>query len=173
MAYYPNRPNLPITPAIAPQAQLSGGDCGCGAGPDGIGLVPMDRNVTFALLLAALGVGGFFLFRSMSGGGSKPRKRTRGNPRKRIRRVRRNGDWSEMRDPEAYEAAMDLARGDYQRALIAGDEALSGSTLRGKAKRYSARYQQSARSLLKRLTDHGIPWSEKRGPRGRRTLVIG
>lgn len=69
--------------------------------------------------------------------------------------------------------ALALARGKYQRALLAGVENLSGSSLAGKAKRYSGRYAQSRSNLLDRMTAAGVKWSEARGPHNRRILVIG
>lgn len=41
----------------------------------------------------------------------------------------------------------------YQRALLDGGESWSGSTLRGKAARYGARYAASRASLAERLPD--------------------
>lgn len=84
-----------------------------------------------------------------------------------------SGGWCEVRDAAALEAAMSLARGCYQRAILGGREAISGSTLRGKAKRYGAHYARSVRGLLARLSKAGIDWSERRGPHGKRILVIG
>lgn len=83
------------------------------------------------------------------------------------------GDWSRVEDAEAFEAACKLARGCYQRAILEGNEALSGSTLAGKAKGYGDRYKRSSAALLARLTAAGIPWSEERGEHGKRILVIG
>ena len=62
--------------------------------------------------------------------------------------------------------ALKLARGAYQRALIEGDETWSGSSLKGKAKKWSSKYARSRKELLARLmaakvayllaTDHGF-----------------
>lgn len=72
------------------------------------------------------------------------------------------------------EMALAVAAGSYQRSLILGHEALSGATLRGRAKKWSGRYADSARGLKGRLDDAGIPWCEARRRRGgRRMLVIG
>lgn len=49
--------------------------------------------------------------------------------------------------------AMQHARGCYQRALLRGEENVSGSTLRGKAKDWSAHYARSRDNLIKRLED--------------------
>jgi len=81
--------------------------------------------------------------------------------------------WTEIVDPAAFAAASALARGCYQTALLEGYEALSGSTLKGKAASYGSHYAQSRKALLGRMTAAGIAWSERRGPRGRRILVIG
>lgn len=81
--------------------------------------------------------------------------------------------FSKILDEEAFKKAMALCRGTYQENLLIGIEALSGSTLRGKARRYSAQYKRSAQSLLRRMTEAGIPWREKRGKYGKRILVIG
>jgi hypothetical protein len=80
--------------------------------------------------------------------------------------------WLEA-DAAAIEVAWPLAKGCYQRALLRGDESLSGSTLRGKASRYSGRYRQSARNLLARVEATGlVRVSERRGPHNRRVLVL-
>lgn len=64
------------------------------------------------------------------------------------------------------ERALTLCRGSYQRALVNGQETLGGSTLRGRAKNYAGRYQMSARRLLARLDNAGIPHRVVLGPRG-------
>lgn len=74
---------------------------------------------------------------------------------------------------QTYDAAQQLARGVYQSNILAGREALSGATLRGKAKRYADRYQQSASNLLARCRAAGLCIYETRGAHGKRVLVIG
>jgi len=81
--------------------------------------------------------------------------------------------WTEIKNEQALTQALEQARGTYQRALLLGVEALSGSTLKGKARQYGARYHRSREALLGRLTEAGIPWCERRGDHGRRILVIG
>lgn len=81
--------------------------------------------------------------------------------------------WTIVNDVDALNAALKLARGCYQRALLQGVENLSGSTLRGRAKEYAGRYKQSAETLLFRMTSAGIPWTEIRGDHNKRILVIG
>jgi hypothetical protein len=83
-----------------------------------------------------------------------------------------SGRWTEILSAEALETALSLARGEYQRALVLGYESLSGSTLRGKASRYGARYAESRRNLLRRLEEAGLLVDERRAERGRRILVL-
>jgi hypothetical protein len=80
--------------------------------------------------------------------------------------------WTIVEDDAAYTMSMQLARGSYQRALLDGNENLSGSTLKGKAARYSGHYRASRQALLGRLTAAGVRWEERRGERGRRVLVL-
>jgi hypothetical protein len=75
--------------------------------------------------------------------------------------------------PAALAAALPLARGSYQEAILRGSESLSGSTLRGRAKSYSGRYRASAQSLVARLAAAGISVREERQDHGRRVLVLG
>lgn len=83
------------------------------------------------------------------------------------------GSWSAALDVDAYRDALELAKGSYQVAILQGSEALSGSTLRGAAKRYSGRYQASVRGLLRRLENAGIDVREVRQRRGgARVLVV-
>jgi len=82
-------------------------------------------------------------------------------------------NYSEIKSQAAYEAAIKLAAGCYQRNLLSGIESISGSTLRGKAGQYRSRYMASAANLLARCRANGIKISEKRGAHGARILVIG
>lgn len=81
--------------------------------------------------------------------------------------------WSVIEDREELERALKCARGSYQRALLEGQENLSGSTLRGEARRWSSRYAESRHNLLDRMDREGVLWEERRGDHGRRILVIG
>lgn len=74
---------------------------------------------------------------------------------------------------EAFKQALALCKGKYQENLLRGTEALSGATLRGKAKNYWKHYKASRENLLARMTEAGIPWREERGRFGKRILVIG
>lgn len=81
--------------------------------------------------------------------------------------------YSKILCEESFERALALCKGRYQENLIRGIESLSGATLRGRAKQYSAQYKRSRDNLLARLTQAGIPWHEERGKHGKRILVIG
>ena len=52
--------------------------------------------------------------------------------------------------------ALSLARGSYQKSLLLGNEAWSGSTLQGKAKEWAGAYGRSRDSLLARLRRAGL-----------------
>lgn len=80
-------------------------------------------------------------------------------------------DWSKV-EASVLDKALALARGCYQRNVILGREAISGSTLRGKARRYSTRYYLSRRNLFARLVKAGLVVDEERGEHGKRILVI-
>jgi hypothetical protein len=67
-----------------------------------------------------------------------------------------------------------FAQGDYQCSILAGNEAWSGTGLRGKAKQYASSYAGSRRTLLVRIRDAGVPVAfAKYGPRRRKVLVVG
>lgn len=83
------------------------------------------------------------------------------------------GEWAECVDVDAFAKAESLAKGDYQLSLLYGREALSGSTLKGKAKTWNGRYSESRRAFLRRLTEAGIPWSVAVRAHNKRVLVIG
>jgi hypothetical protein len=65
------------------------------------------------------------------------------------------------------------ARGCYQRALLAGDEAWSGAGLQGKARSYGRFYQRSRENLVRRIRSAGILVIEERHAHGKRVMVIG
>jgi hypothetical protein len=81
--------------------------------------------------------------------------------------------WAIHKNETAVAAALALCKGCYQRDVVNGYEALSGSTLRGKARRYGGRYAASRDALLARLRAAGVPVGEERQARGKRVLVIG
>lgn len=59
---------------------------------------------------------------------------------------------------EWYQVALNLCRGRYQRAIVRGDQRLSGSDLKGKAASYRGKYNASARTILERMTAAGVPF---------------
>lgn len=79
--------------------------------------------------------------------------------------------WSEIA-PDVLAAALPLARGSYQRDLLRGVESLSGSTLKGRAREWGARYQAHRTALLARLRAAGFRVSERRAEHGARILVV-
>ena len=52
-------------------------------------------------------------------------------------------------------AVLALAEGDYQVRLLSNEEAWSGSTLKGAAKKYASTYAKSRRALVARLEAAG------------------
>lgn len=87
--------------------------------------------------------------------------------------VRTQGTYAVHADPEAVREALRQCRGVFQRNLIRGRESLSLATLQGTAAVYGGQYRRSRDNLLARLDDAMIVWSERRGPKNRRVLVIG
>jgi hypothetical protein len=79
--------------------------------------------------------------------------------------------WTEI-EPQVMEEALTYAKGDYQRQIIEGKQAISGSTLKGEAKKWSMKYVKSANALLQRLSDNGFRVYEKTGNNNSRILVI-
>lgn len=73
-------------------------------------------------------------------------------------------------------AALVQARGSYQRALLEGDETWSGSTLKGKAREWGARYDRSRRELVHRIAivipGAHVPLVRGEDGRARRELVV-
>lgn len=55
--------------------------------------------------------------------------------------------------------ALKLCRGSYQRDIILGRQNLSGSDLKGKAKKYGVHYARSKNSLLARLQAHQVEFA--------------
>lgn len=75
------------------------------------------------------------------------------------------------KDPN-FELALSCCESSYQEDLIYGRQAWSGSTLKGKAKKYSGRYATTRRGLENRLRTAGAVFSfQTLG--SRRVLCIG
>jgi hypothetical protein len=72
---------------------------------------------------------------------------------------------------DAETLALALCRGDYQKQIVTGAARLSGSDLKGEARRFSGRYAASRRAILARL-DAYCTVGEVRGERGLRILTI-
>lgn len=73
--------------------------------------------------------------------------------------------------PAAVLTAFGCARGSYQRDLLNGFQAWSGSTLTGRAASYGGKYRTSREELLARLAAHPELAVEERLAR-RRTVAI-
>lgn len=81
--------------------------------------------------------------------------------------------YSIIRCQKTYDEAMKLTRGCYQQNILKGIEAMSGATLRGKAKKYIGRYRQSAQNFIQRCQDNGLDVREDVGSYNKRLLVVG
>ena len=68
--------------------------------------------------------------------------------------------------------AFSLAHGRYQRGLAGGLQKWSGGDLKGKARRWGAKYRASRGALLQRWGTAGIHVEEVTGPRGLRVKVL-
>jgi hypothetical protein len=67
----------------------------------------------------------------------------------------RSGSYTYYVDSDAAERCASLAHGVYQRACLDGGEAWSGATLKGKAKKWGAKYTASRDALLDRIDATG------------------
>jgi hypothetical protein len=74
-------------------------------------------------------------------------------------------------DPN-FEQALACARSDYQEGLIMGREAWSGSTLKGKAKKYGGKYATTRQALEARMKAANVVFSFQTLGK-RRVLCIG
>ena len=89
------------------------------------------------------------------------------------------GRFTQVDNYQTFKKAMSQCRGIYQRNIILGHEAISGSTLKGTARGYGYFYKQYRYALLrfrtnlfKRLTIVGIQVSEVKGTHNKRVLVL-
>lgn len=64
--------------------------------------------------------------------------------------------WIDFEEGAECSECLEFARGCYQRALLLGWEAWSGSTLKGKAKAFGGRYAASREGLVERLERAGF-----------------
>jgi hypothetical protein len=73
----------------------------------------------------------------------------------------------------AWRRACKLAHGSYQRRLLHGWQSLSGADLKGRARSWARRYEQSRESFLVRCRKAGIAIGEETADHGLRRLVVG
>ena len=92
---------------------------------------------------------------------------------RRIKKSTLSGVWSLVLNRYSYSSALDCTKGCYQEDLINGWHSLSGSTLKGEAKRWKSRYAESRDALLNRLFHANVAHCEAIGPNNRRVLVLG
>ena len=83
-----------------------------------------------------------------------------------------HGYWTGYEHSVTPTEVLPLARGTYQRSILQGKSAVSGSTLRGKAKGWAMSYNRSLGHLLRRLSDAGYTTRIER-VHVRNVLVIG
>lgn len=82
------------------------------------------------------------------------------------------GRWTQLHNVTFADVA-DLIRGQYQAGIITGEENLSGSSLKGSARRWRGKYMQSRLSLLQRISQAGYRVWETTGTHNKRILHIG
>ncbi|MCK9600955.1 MAG: hypothetical protein M0R06_18075 [Sphaerochaeta sp.] len=82
------------------------------------------------------------------------------------------GKFAIVNNPETQRAALKLAKGRYQRDILLGNEAISGSTLRGTARNYGGRYRRSAESVIARCMAAGLAVDIRIMEHGRLTVCF-
>lgn len=82
------------------------------------------------------------------------------------------GKFSQFDNHKTYWDATQHARGSYQLAILDGVEAISGSTLRGRARKWSSKYKASAWSLLGRLRNAGFTVEVVKGKFNRHVVSV-
>lgn len=75
-------------------------------------------------------------------------------------------------EPDVEARAYACATSDYQRGLLDGDEAWSGATLRGKAKRWGASYEGTRIKLVERMRAAGLTVTEVATKHGKRVVLV-
>jgi len=83
------------------------------------------------------------------------------------------GNWVVVHDFDALEKALKLAKGSYQKNLLLGFESMSGSSIKGSAKKYSYKYHVSRQHLIARVESVGIKIGTMFGNHGAKLLVVG
>jgi hypothetical protein len=79
--------------------------------------------------------------------------------------------WTQIK-ASIIDEALRHCKGCYQRDIVLGYQALSGSTLKGKAKKWGGKYYRSRLNLIFRLRANGFNVWERTGLHNRRILVI-
>jgi hypothetical protein len=79
--------------------------------------------------------------------------------------------WARVTE-EAFKTALSCCKGRYQESVVNGLEAISGSTLQGKAKDYIGKYRRSVGALMHRMEMAGLYVHEETEECNRRVLVI-
>jgi len=66
--------------------------------------------------------------------------------------------YNEVNNKETLDKALKLCRksSTYQQSILLGIHAISGATLKGKAKKYSDRYKKSANSIIQKCQSNGL-----------------
>lgn len=82
-----------------------------------------------------------------------------------------NTKWARV-TRKAYAKALSCAKGDYQVNVVAGVEAVSGSTLKGSASKWGARYKASREALIERMRAAGLTVAIATEANNRRVLVV-
>lgn len=82
--------------------------------------------------------------------------------------------YNEVNNQETLNKALKLCKKNsvYQQAILLGIHAISGATLKGKAKNYSDRYKKSANSIIQKCQENGLDVKVKVKKFGKRVVVI-
>jgi hypothetical protein len=83
------------------------------------------------------------------------------------------GPYVRVESREAWERAMALAKGRFQRCILNGDQSVSLPELKWASRRIVSSYVTSLEHLLVRVRKAGILIGEERDEYGRQRLVIG
>ena len=78
-----------------------------------------------------------------------------------------------MTASDYYDAALACCKGRYQEDVVRGYEDVSGASLRGKAKKWGARYADSRSSLFSRMDSAGICYDIFPAKNGKHEIIWG
>lgn len=68
--------------------------------------------------------------------------------------------------------AFSLCKGSYQQSLIEGQSRWSGSDLKGKAKKFGAKYSRSRNRLVQRMADAGMKLKFVYAEKNKKILLV-